>query len=974
MKKKKRITAPFTIIVVEDDEQLRKLICKVLEREGHHTEQAGTGQDGIDILKQTEQAFLLVDYLLPDMKAREFIATIHGLNLDPPFIIMTGHGDESLSVEMMKLGARDYLVKDVSFINLMPEVVKKVIEEINTEARLVKAQHALTATEELFRRTFEEAGLGMSHNGFEGKFLQVNKTFCDVLGYSADELLGMTYKEITHPDDLVESIILADGLISDGEGSYNIEKRYIKKNGDTIWVNLTVSLHKTPSGKPSHFITILEDISDKIEARDQLAKREEDLRTAQKVAKLGHWELDLVSDKIAWSEEMFRIFERDPSEGASYTALLDAIHPQDREMVDSAFTDSVKNKRPFDIVHKLLLPGGRIRWINHKAETIYDKDGLPIMSLGTIHDITELKMAEEMVQSSEEKLRGFMEAATEGFAILDHDLVYVECNDAGAQILGHKREEMIGKSAIEGSPDLKDSARYQQFKKVVLTGNPYYDEDVVIHPQIGKMHLEIAAFKVADGMGVIFRDVTDRVVLGRRQLFVSRILDRLNQKNEIKNILQDILKEIKEFTGITAVAVRLKDGEDFPYYESIGFPKAFIEREMVLCYIDGKGNVLCDKKGLPMLDCFCGHVIRMRTDPKSDLYTKGGSFWTNSTSDLQKNDHGEFLPPSIRNHCNEAGFESMALIPLKSGKDVIGLLQLNHKSPNAFNLDLIRFMEDIAKSIGIGINRQVTRDQLQDFADRLEKMNADLVRANQHKDEFLANTSHELRTPLNAIIGLLKLIMDGLYESENEKDEFIEIAYTNSKHLLDIINDILELARIGSGTLEPTSCELSIDDILDDIELLFKRDIENKGLKFSVKHPKRKNMRVVADRRMVKEVLNNLLRNSIKFTEKGSITVRAKPRRSSNEMVIEVIDTGVGIDPDKIDQLFEPFVQLDGSSTRKFGGTGLGLSLSKELVEMMNGTISVESEGEGHGTTVTILLPLETKEMSKTMQSEEVAV
>ena len=251
---------------------------------------------------------------------------------------------------------------------------------------------------------------------------------------------------------------------------------------------------------------------------------------------------------------------------------------------------------------------------------------------------------------------------------------------------------------------------------------------------------------------------------------------------------------------------------------------------------------------------------------------------------------------------------------------------------------------------------------LEDITDRkrneqtLEALNKELIRANKLKDEILANTSHELRTPLNSIMGLLKLVIDGLFDNENEKEEFINIAYQNSKHLLAIINDLLDLARFESEGIDLDYEEMEISEIFDEMTLLFQKELEQRGLALVTVYPKDEFNKITCDKRRLKQVLSNLVNNAAKFTSDGDITIEAEPE-NTKWILFSVKDTGIGIKEKDMEKIFKPFLQLDGSSKRKYGGTGLGLPICKEMVEAMGGRIWLESDGEGKGTKFYFTVP-----------------
>jgi len=265
--------------------------------------------------------------------------------------------------------------------------------------------------------------------------------------------------------------------------------------------------------------------------------------------------------------------------------------------------------------------------------------------------------------------------------------------------------------------------------------------------------------------------------------------------------------------------------------------------------------------------------------------------------------------------------------------------------------------------------RKVLEERLHQYTDKLEQMvadktaelrevNAELVRANQLKSQFLANMSHELRTPLNAIMGFAEAIRDGVSgEPTDEQREFARDIYQAGQQLLKMINDILDLAKVEAGamelTLEPNDLAALVDEVLRVAKGLARRkgvelreDIEPQHLELTV------------DAIKIKQVLYNLLSNAIKFTGAGG-TVTVRCRADKETTVIQVIDTGIGIAPEDRANLFEEFRQVDSSLTRKHEGTGLGLALTKRLVELHGGEISIDSQvGKGSTFTVTLLRDL----------------
>lgn len=242
--------------------------------------------------------------------------------------------------------------------------------------------------------------------------------------------------------------------------------------------------------------------------------------------------------------------------------------------------------------------------------------------------------------------------------------------------------------------------------------------------------------------------------------------------------------------------------------------------------------------------------------------------------------------------------------------------------------------------------------------EEMERLNRHLLEVNQLKDEFLANTSHELRTPLNSIIGFLTLITEGYYEGNDELRLFTRNALDSSYHLLNVINDLLDISRIESGKMQLQIEKVYVQELIAEAYTLFKVQADQKGLTLEAVTGESP-VFAAADIRKLKQILINLTGNAVKFTSNGGIRILIE--RSGGFVNFAISDTGIGIPEGQQSKLFQKFIQVDGSATRRYGGSGLGLVISKHLVEMMGGEIKIESKGTGLGTTVSFTIPEWTK-------------
>ncbi len=239
----------------------------------------------------------------------------------------------------------------------------------------------------------------------------------------------------------------------------------------------------------------------------------------------------------------------------------------------------------------------------------------------------------------------------------------------------------------------------------------------------------------------------------------------------------------------------------------------------------------------------------------------------------------------------------------------------------------------------------------------LEDKARELERASAYKSEFMAKMSHELRTPLNSLMILATILQENKKGNlDDQQVEFARTIYEAGTDLLDLINDILDLSKIEAKKLQVKAEPLPVGQFLNQIAALFKPQAEARGLQLNVEVGQNVPPSIVTDRQRLQQILRNLIGNAMKFTEKGSLTLAA--RNVDGQVAISVRDTGIGIPPEKIKLIWEAFEQADGSISRRFGGTGLGLTISRELTQLLQGEITVESE-PGKGSEFTLLLPVE---------------
>ena len=362
--------------------------------------------------------------------------------------------------------------------------------------------------------------------------------------------------------------------------------------------------------------------------------------------------------------------------------------------------------------------------------------------------------------------------------------------------------------------------------------------------------LLVSVKRVCIGDGTLLyccREVTERQQAERCQRLAARVLQRINESSEKTSAIPDILALVKEMSGFEAIAIRLREGDDFPYYETSGFPAEFVEAERYLCARDGAGRPIQDSQGKPSLECMCGTVIRGRTNPALPFFTEGGSFWTNSTTELLACTTAESRGGRARNRCNGEGYESVALIPLRYENEIIGLLQLNDTRKDMFTSELVVFFEGLGAGIGVAIARKraalALREAYEQLETRVRERTAELAELNERlRVEMRQKEQHRIwLARQKAVLNAINRVSRGALTSETE-EQVAQTCLTVAEELTDsqfgFVGEVNPSGRLDSVAIsdpEWEACRMPRSDAvmqLKDMEFSFGEeivDLESEG-------------------------------------------------------------------------------------------------------------------------------------------------
>lgn len=771
-------------------------------------------------------------------------------------------------------------------------VARDITQKKETEEKLKENQ-------ELLRLIYDNSSIGFILGSTEGELLYVNKYFLKLGDYSEEEVLNKNYKLFFHKDDIEEELKLARGLVSNEVSEFQLNKRYLKKNGEYIWVNSNTSAFRKNSENIDFYISIIENVNDKYIAELNLKESEAKYRRIVENANEGIWQVNENLEITFANSKIAEILGCSVEEMTGQKSLR--FFDEESAKIVLSKVKKAKLGNPLSFEALLESKTGKLINVIVSSAPIIADDGEFKGAVALISDITKRHQAEMELKNY--SMRLLMAQKAGEFGVWEFDLSTKELIwDEEMFKLYEQEYNSLDKRLDKWFDSIHplDKQRAEKEIKAALKNQSAFEMEFRILSPSGKI-------KYIKSVANFFENP-----INKHQGLIGVNYDLTEQKNRVEEIarLKALFEAAFEQNPAPMILAEYPSNKILLINEEC---RKFFELENCC-------NTMMNSYASDFSATWVGYDKnnQLIPDEKKPFYlaSQGLVASTQEVKVITKSGNEKW--------CLSSG------VPIfnKRGDLIAGLAIFPDISP------------------------------LKKLEEKLNLATQEAISANNAKSEFIANMSHEIRTPMNVILGFAELLKQ--HVSEQTGIDYISGIISSGNFLTNIINDILDLSILEADKValkyEPTSVEM----LCLEIEEIFSHKAKEKKLKFNFKIEDNMPEYLILDRARLRQILFNLVGNAVKFTNEGAVSILVYKgggeERNLIDLVIEVVDTGIGIAEDQIKKIFLSFNKTSSEKERFYDGIGLGLTITKKLVDIMAGTISVESK-VSIGSTFTLRLP-----------------
>jgi PAS domain S-box-containing protein len=887
----------------------------------------------------------------------------------------------------------------------------------------------LAESEKRFRTLSENSPDVIARFDRQNRHLYVNPAVRIPYGRSPEEIIGKTHSELGMDSGMVMFWEAHHEKVFATGKPETMEFEYTSPQGKKYYFNTRI-VPEFVDGEVASILAISRDIMDIKEAEirlketldnleelveertaqlenayGSLKESEKGLAEAQKIAHLGNWNWNIVTDELYWSDEIYRIFGYSPQEfGATSDAFYSYVHPEDRNYVNDVIKGALEGK-PYNIDHRIVLASGEEKIVHEQGEVIFGNGNVPVRMTGIVQDITDRKKVEKALELANAYNRSLIEASLDPLVTIGPDGKITDVNKATELVTGYFRSELIG---TDFSDYFTEPQRAREGYQQVFREGSVFDYALEIRHRSRKIIpvlYNASVYKNESGeiIGVFAaaRDVTEIKKAEKELQFASKYNRSLIETSLDPLVtigpdgrITDVNKATESVTGYSRKELIGTDFSNYftePEKAKEGYKQVF-RKGLVLDYAleiqRREGHITPVLYNASVYRNEDGEVIGIFAAARDITERKKAEEKIQILANVVESSNDAIITESLDgiitswNKGAEQVYGYLAeevlgrnisiLEPDNTEGETKHLIEKIKKGEKVQHYETLRLKKDgtiISVSITlspvfnvsgklVAISSTAGDITEKKIAENLlcEKQVAEV--ANRTKNEFLANMSHELRTPLNSIIGFSDMLYEQAYGELNKRQLRAVGNISNSgKHLLNLINGILDLSKIEANKMELDYREFELAAKLGLIRNILHPIADKKNIKIEIDID-RELTRIRADEDKFTRIMYNLVDNAIKFSYENSF-VKIGARRKGDFVEITVKDTGIGIKAEDQHKLFKPFSQVNSSSSRKFQGTGLGLSLVKQIVNLHGGYVWFRSN-QGEGSTFAFAIPIAT--------------